>query len=64
VRRSGSPLPLGLFFVVFVVMPLLLLGYVSLHNDTGADQHGLAQYRKFLGDRSTSRCWATRCGWA
>lgn len=42
--------PLGLFFVVFVVMPLLLLAYVSLHTDTSLSSNGIDQYRKFLGD--------------
>lgn len=46
----GLALPLGLFFVVFVVMPLLLLGYVSLHNDGALTEQGFDQYRKFLGD--------------
>jgi len=46
----GLALPLGLFFVVFVVMPLLLLGYVSLHNDSALTVQGFDQYRKFLGD--------------
>lgn len=46
----GLALPLGLFFVVFVVMPLLLLGYVSLHNDGALTVQGFDQYRKFLGD--------------
>jgi putative spermidine/putrescine transport system permease protein len=43
-------LPLGLFFAVFVVMPLLLLGYVSLYADATLSVRGLDQYRKFLGD--------------
>ena len=43
-------LPLTLFFAVFVFAPLLLLGYVSLHNDMAIQQAGLAQYVKFLGD--------------
>jgi putative spermidine/putrescine transport system permease protein len=42
--------PLGLFFAVFVLLPLLLLVWVSLHNDTGMTQHGLRQYQRFLGD--------------
>ena len=43
-------LPLALFFAVFVLMPLLLLGYVSLHNDIEMKLAGTAQYAKFLGD--------------
>ena len=42
--------PLGLFFAVFGVLPLLLLAYVSLHADPTLLFAGLAQYRKFLGD--------------
>lgn len=53
--RSGPPLslglPLGLFFVAFVFLPMLLLAYVSLHNDTAMAQPGFAQYAKFLTDR-------------
>jgi len=43
-------LPLGVFFAVFVVMPLLLLGWVSLYSDTTLTTQGTAQYRKFLFD--------------
>lgn len=43
-------LPLALFFAVFVFAPLLLLGYVSLHNDMAIKEPGIAQYVKFLGD--------------
>jgi len=43
-------LPLGLYFAVFVVAPLLLLLFVSLYNDAGMTSHGLAQYQRFLGD--------------
>ena len=43
-------LPLGLFFAVFVVMPLLLLAFVSVHDDPEVTRMGLSQYRKFLGD--------------
>jgi len=42
--------PLVLFFAVFVVLPLLLLVFVSFYGDSGMTQHGLAQYRRFLGD--------------
>ena len=51
VDRTLLPvLPLTLFFAVFVFAPLLLLGYVSLHNDMAIKEAGLAQYIKFLGD--------------
>lgn len=43
-------LPLGLFFAVFVLAPMLLLAWVSLHNDTAMTQFGVGQYIKFLGD--------------
>lgn len=43
-------LPLALFFVVFVLAPMLLLVYVSLHNDAGMASAGVGQYAKFLGD--------------
>ena len=54
IARSGPPLslsvPLGLFFAAFVVLPMLLLAYVSLHNDNTLAQPGFAQYAKFLSD--------------
>ncbi|MEH3086567.1 MAG: ABC transporter permease [Xylophilus ampelinus] len=43
-------LPLALFFLAFVLAPMLLLAYVSLHQDPGMTSVGLAQYVKFLGD--------------
>jgi putative spermidine/putrescine transport system permease protein len=43
-------LPLAVFFVVFVFMPLLMLGYVSLHEGMDLKSQGLAQYRKFFLD--------------
>ena len=43
-------LPLALFFAVFVVMPLGLLAFVSVHDDPALTTFGLSQYRKFLGD--------------
>lgn len=43
-------LPLGLFFVVFVAAPLLLLAFVSFYGDASMTDHGLTQYRRFLGD--------------
>ena len=46
----GLAAPLGLFFAVFVLLPLLLLVYVSLQADTGMTQMGLKQYQRFLGD--------------
>ena len=42
--------PLGVFFAVFVIAPLLLLGYVSVHYDSSLTTRGVAQYAKFLGD--------------
>ena len=44
-------LPLTLFFAVFVLVPLALLGAVSLYSDTTLTTHGVAQYVKFLTDR-------------
>jgi putative spermidine/putrescine transport system permease protein len=53
--RLDSPLslglPLGLFFIAFVLAPMLLLGWISLHNDTAMAQAGVGQYAKFLTDR-------------
>lgn len=46
----GLAVPLGLFFAVFVVLPLLLLLYVSLHTDPSLGTMGLRQYARFLGD--------------
>jgi putative spermidine/putrescine transport system permease protein len=43
-------LPLGLFFVAFVLAPMLLLAWVSLHDDTAMTQAGIGQYVKFLTD--------------
>jgi putative spermidine/putrescine transport system permease protein len=52
--RRDSPLafalPLGIFFLVFVLMPLLLLAFVSLHSEPTLKQMGLDQYSKFLTD--------------
>ncbi len=42
--------PLGVFFAVFVLMPMLLLAYVSLHADPQMNTMGIHQYRKFLTD--------------
>jgi putative spermidine/putrescine transport system permease protein len=44
-------LPLTLFFVAFVFVPLGLLGVVSFHDDTAITRPGVAQYAKFLTDR-------------
>ena len=43
-------LPLGLFFCTFVLLPLVLLGYISLHNDMQFKEFGVNQYFKFFGD--------------
>jgi putative spermidine/putrescine transport system permease protein len=53
---SASPplslaLPLALFFAVFVFLPLLLLVFVSLHDDSAMTVFGFGQYAKFLSDR-------------
>lgn len=52
--RAGSALPLslplGLFFIAFVLLPMLLLAWVSLHDDAGMTQAGIGQYAKFLTD--------------
>lgn len=42
--------PLGGFFLVFVLVPLVLLLFVSLYSDASMTQHSLAQYRRFFGD--------------
>ena len=43
-------LPLALFFALFVCVPMLLLFWVSLHNNPDMSSVGLTQYIKFLGD--------------
>ena len=50
--RSALPLsiPLGLFFTVFVLAPMALLAWVSLHDDSTMTLFGVGQYVKFLGD--------------
>jgi putative spermidine/putrescine transport system permease protein len=52
--RLAAPLalgaPLALFFVAFVLAPLLLLAFVSFHNDTDLRDAGVGQYLKFLSD--------------
>ena len=42
--------PLGAFFVVFFLAPLLLLLLISFYADTAMTHFGLAQYAKFLLD--------------
>jgi putative spermidine/putrescine transport system permease protein len=42
--------PLGLFFLGFFVAPLLLLVYVSLHDDPALTMFGVDQYARFLLD--------------
>jgi putative spermidine/putrescine transport system permease protein len=42
--------PLGAFFLVFFLAPLILLFFISLHTDTSMTHFGLAQYAKFLLD--------------
>jgi putative spermidine/putrescine transport system permease protein len=43
-------LPLALFFLVFVLAPMVLLAFVSLHSDAQLTVFSFAQYSKFLGD--------------
>lgn len=43
-------LPLGIFFAVFVFLPLAMLGFVSLHSGPDMKVMGLAQYGKFFLD--------------
>jgi putative spermidine/putrescine transport system permease protein len=43
-------LPLAVFFVAFVLVPFMLLAFVSLHEDNGLKTMGFAQYLKFFGD--------------
>jgi len=42
--------PLGAFFLVFFLAPLVLLFIISLYTDTGMTGFGLTQYAKFLLD--------------
>lgn len=51
-RRGGLllALPLGIFFAVFVVVPLLLLVAVSLYADADMTRFGFDQYLRFFGD--------------
>lgn len=43
-------LPLAGFFLVFFITPLLLLLFVSLHDDAGMTQMGFHQFRRFVSD--------------
>ena len=43
-------LPLGVFFIAFVLMPFVLLAFVSLYQDNSMQDMGLAQYVKFFSD--------------
>ena len=43
-------LPLAGFFLVFFIMPLILLIFVSLHADPEMKRFGFNQFRKFLSD--------------
>ncbi|MDQ8021234.1 MAG: ABC transporter permease [Moraxellaceae bacterium] len=40
--------PLAAFFVLFFLAPLLLLLFISLHNDTALTEFGFSQYTKFF----------------
>src|SRR5882762_6665815 len=42
--------PLGAFFLVFFLAPLILLFFISLHTDASMTHFGLTQYAKFLLD--------------
>lgn len=46
----GLALPLGLFFLVFFVAPLVQLFILSLHNDSAGAVWGIGQYVHFLTD--------------
>lgn len=46
----GLAAPLCLFFAVFVLLPLLLLAFVSTYTDTAMTSHGAHQYKRFLND--------------
>jgi putative spermidine/putrescine transport system permease protein len=43
-------LPLSVFFLAFVAVPLALLAAISLHNDAAMTQAGLHQYARFFRD--------------
>ena len=42
--------PLGAFFILFFLAPLVLLFFISLYTDTAMTNFGLTQYAKFLLD--------------
>src|SRR5439155_20512481 len=42
--------PLGAFFLVFFLAPLILLFFISLYTDTSMTHFGVTQYAKFLLD--------------
>ena len=46
----GLAAPLGIFFAVFVLLPLLLLAFVSTYTDMAMTSHGTYQYTRFLSD--------------
>ncbi len=43
-------LPLAVFFLAFVALPLALLAAISLHDDTAMTHAGFHQYVRFFGD--------------
>ncbi len=49
-REGLLALPLGGFYLLFFLAPLLVLFAVSLHNDQAMTEWGFANYRKFLTD--------------
>ena len=51
-RRGGAllTLPLAVFFALFVATPLLLIGFVSLHDDPAMTRAGLSAYARFASD--------------
>ena len=50
-REWQLAVPIALFFVAFVFVPLGLLGVVSFHDDPDIRTPGVGQYVKFLTDR-------------
>ncbi len=50
VYNLSYSMPLAAFFVLFFVAPLLLLVFVSLHNDPAVSVFGLGQYAKVFGE--------------
>jgi len=43
-------LPLGLFFAIFVAVPLLLLAAISFHTDASMQHWGVNQYQRYFTD--------------